>query len=70
MFESLQNNFQTGLQNATNNETDLDMLLISLFWLIIPITLILFAILAAISYAIYNKYFVYSIKTQTESLSI
>lgn len=42
--------------------TDLDVLLISLFWLIVPIILILFAILAAIAFAIYNKYFKYSVE--------
>jgi Ca2+/Na+ antiporter len=42
-------------------QTDLDVLIVSLFWLIVPIILILFAILAMISWAIYNKYFKYSL---------
>ncbi|CRL04927.1 CLUMA_CG018467, isoform A [Clunio marinus] len=43
------------------NDNDLDTLMIGLFWLIIPIIFILFIILALISYAIYKKYFVYSL---------
>lgn len=44
---------------ARNVEKDLDIFIVSLFWLIITIVLILFAIVAIIIYAIYKKYFVY-----------
>jgi Leucine rich repeat len=48
--------------------TDLDILIFSLFWLIVPIILILFAILTMISYAIYNKYFKYSLNYPRRNL--
>lgn len=44
-----------------SDESDVEMLITNLFWLIVPIILILFAILAIISYTIFNKYFVYKI---------
>lgn len=43
------------------NPKDLDVLIVSLFWLIVPIISILFVILAIISFAVYNKYFKYSL---------
>ena len=49
------------ITKATRDSSDLDILIVSLFWLIIPIILILLAILAAIFFAIYKKYFVYSL---------
>lgn len=51
--------------NSSSNDckdienSNLDILVTSLFWMIIPIIIILFAILALILYAIYNKFVVY-----------
>lgn len=52
---------------TTSNSTDFNMdeLIEVLFWMIIPITLILFIILALISYAIYKKYITYSTSSRS-----
>lgn len=47
---------------ASSASDELETLIVSLFWLIMPITLILFVILAMIFYAIYNKYLVYYLR--------
>ena len=49
--------------SSTRLETpsELDVLLTSLFWLIVPVILILSIILGLICFAIYNKYFNYSL---------
>lgn len=63
-------NGQLNLNNITSSlttprtekaESEIDTIMIGLFWLIIPIILILFLILILISFAIYNKYFKYSL---------
>lgn len=54
-------------RNATNIDSNIDTLLTSLFWLIIPVIFILLAILAIITYAIYNKYFTYSLNYPRDS---
>jgi len=51
------------IDNPKANE-DLETLIASLFWLIAPIILILLAILAAISWAIYRKYFKYTVNAR------
>lgn len=49
------------ITKRAKDTSDLDTLIVSLFWLIVPIILILLAIFAAIFFAIYKKYFVYSV---------
>lgn len=52
------------VSTTANNSRDSDNLIAGLFWLIIPIILILGAILAALMYVIYKKYFVFSVGAQ------
>lgn len=52
---------------APNVNNDLEVLIVSLFWLIIPIILILFAIFTALAFVIYKKYFVYSVNISRRS---
>lgn len=54
----------TEATNSSSASEDLETLIVSLFWLIIPITLILFVILAMIFYVIYNKYLVYYFRAE------
>lgn len=52
----------------STSTSDIDVLIISLFWLIIPIILILFSILLAIAFVIYKKYFIYSVNVSRNVL--
>jgi hypothetical protein len=56
------NNNRTTNCKESENSSDLDTLLASLLWLIIPIILILTIILVIICYAIYNKYVMYPVR--------
>lgn len=56
-----QTEITTGTPIDVLKESEMEILIVSLFWLIVPIILILCGILAAIFYAIYNKYFIYSL---------
>lgn len=56
-----QTEITTGAPIDVLKENEMETLIVSLFWLIVPIILILCGILAAIFYAIYNKYFIYSL---------
>lgn len=76
--QSLDNNITVTLRNVNSsisisnssnvyNETetsDLDILVTSLFWMIIPIIIILSGILMMISYVIYKKFVVYSVSAE------
>lgn len=52
---------------ATDEANGLENLFVRLFWLILPIIVLLFVILAMISVAVYNKYFVYSVRVPNRS---
>lgn len=55
-------NETVGTVASIDSGSEMDTLIVSLFWLIMPLIVILCAILAAIVFIIYHKYFVYSLQ--------